>query len=111
MNKQRGSLSDLAEARIQLLAPNAMCIMRFASSLPPDRPWLRHVLLPQPDVAQDAIRQVVSEPYEPDSIGSNQTACLDVRRQRWRGQDHLVRRHGFALCPGRSQDVDHRKEH
>ena len=59
MNRQRGSSSDLAEARIQLLAPNAMRIMRFASSLPPDRPCLRHVLLPQLDVAQDAARLAV----------------------------------------------------
>ena len=46
MNRQRGSSSDLAGARIQWLASNAVRITRFDSSLPPDRPWLRHVLLP-----------------------------------------------------------------
>ena len=46
MNRQRGASSDLAEARIQLLAPNAVRITRYARHLPPDRPWLRHVLLP-----------------------------------------------------------------
>ncbi len=46
MNKQRGSSSDLAEVRIQWLAPNAVRVMRTAGSPPPDRPWLRHVLFP-----------------------------------------------------------------
>ena len=46
MNRQPGSSSDLAEARIQWLAPNAVRSTRYARHRPPDRPWLRHVLLP-----------------------------------------------------------------
>jgi alpha-glucosidase (family GH31 glycosyl hydrolase) len=46
MNRQRGSSFDLSEARIQLLAPNAVRITRYARHLSPDRPWLRHVLFP-----------------------------------------------------------------